>query len=198
MSHLPRLPDRIETPTDILEFFGFLTLVDKTSFHPDDRFWDSETEEVRYVDRSGRPAYTPEEAQLRDRLMGEAFDVAAAENLDLYELGLWATSGDLSDAPAWVRHTVESWRRPSLDPSMNGPRKRGQARTKLYDVRWEDSDGQNGYYVRMTPREAAQTLSLLKDVAGQGNISSPEVTVIESGAISPKELRELLADRYNP
>ena len=128
MSRLPRLPESIDNPTDILEFFGFLTLVDRTSFHPDDRFWDPDTEEVKYVDRAGEPAYSPGEAQRRDDLMRQAIEVAARENMDIYELGLWVTTDDLSDAPDWVKHTVRSWRRQSLDPSMNGRRGRKRKR----------------------------------------------------------------------
>ena len=127
MKRLPMLPETIESPSDILEFFGFLTRVDGTAFHPDDRFWDEDTEQVRYVDRSGNPAYTPEQAQLRDRLMAEAFEVAAREDLDIYELGLWVTTDDLSDAPAWVLEVIESWRRQSIQPSMNGRRRKKSA-----------------------------------------------------------------------
>jgi len=131
MSRLPKLPEKIKTPTDVLELFGYLTWVDKTSFHPDDRFWDEERDESAYVTRGGGPSYTKEEAQLRDRLMGEAFEVVTKEGLDIYELALWVTTEDLSDAPKWVKRVIGSWRRTaSMDPSMNGRQRRASEKRK--------------------------------------------------------------------
>lgn len=114
----PRFPRSVRTREDIVDFFAHLYLVDRTSFHPDDRFYDEERGEVAYVDRSGRPTYTTDEARLRDRLMAEAWDVAEAEGLDIYEIGLWTgalvgAGGEPETAegpaPAWLRRALAPW-----------------------------------------------------------------------------------------
>jgi hypothetical protein len=105
-----QLPDVIKTPEDIAEFFAHLYLVDRVQFHPDDRF-------VNYVDEKGRPAFTPDEILVRDRLMAEAFATSALYGLDLYELGLWvgALTGHLPDAeseakaPGWLKALSNGW-----------------------------------------------------------------------------------------
>jgi hypothetical protein len=111
----PPLPGSIESPEDMARFFAHLTLVDRTSFHPDDRFFHEETGTVEYVGPGGKPAYTPREARRRDRLMGEAWDVATGEGLDIYEVAMWADEvvgtgpGTDTRPPAWIKNALKPW-----------------------------------------------------------------------------------------
>lgn len=205
MKRVPRLPERIESPSDILEFFGYLTLVDRTAFHPDESFWNEDEERVGYVNERGEPAYTPEEARLREALMEESFRVAQEEGLDIYELGLWATTGELSDAPAWVRETVGSWREAGFEPSMNG-RKR---RKKTYDawsrkkhfwlVSWTDAAWSKNYHAEMTNAEAEKIYDLLANAPKKYGIKDIDVKAIYKGAaLTYKELNRDLTEMYGP
>lgn len=110
------LPERIRTPADIVRFFMYLNKVDRTSFHPDDRFFSEG--EVQYSTRRGEPAYTPEEAQLRDRLMDEVWEVATRHNLDPSEVAIWVTGTD-EPVPPWVEKAM------AMEPSRKAwnPRK---------------------------------------------------------------------------
>lgn len=104
------LPEHIGNKQEIAQFFAYLYLVDRTSFHPDDDF-------STYVDREGLPAFTPEEAERRNALMLEAIQAADAEGLDIYELGLWvgAVIGANDDpeneasAPKWIKDLSKEW-----------------------------------------------------------------------------------------
>lgn len=105
-----QLPEHIGLKEEIAEFFAYLYLVDKTSFHPDEDF-------ESYVDKDGKPAYSPEEAKARNILMTEAFQAAEAEGLDLYEVALWvgALAGVNDDpeneaqAPDWIKALSNTW-----------------------------------------------------------------------------------------
>lgn len=104
------LPEHIGNKEEIAQFFAYLYLVDRTGFHPDEDF-------NTFIDREGRPAYTPEQAETRNRLMLEAIQAADAENLDIYELALWvgALTGANYDpeneatAPAWMKTLSTTW-----------------------------------------------------------------------------------------
>jgi len=123
------LPKRVSTPEDIVKFFLYLDRIDRTSFHPDDRFYSDGR--VQYVNRYGAPSYTVPEAKLRDRLMREAIDVATREAFDIYDIALFITAHgmpeyDLRNAPEWLRLSIKAAERSSKrkywDP-REGPRK---------------------------------------------------------------------------
>jgi hypothetical protein len=104
------LPDEIRTPQDIAQFFAYLYLVDRMSFHPDTRFGG-------YVDEKDQPAYTPKDARTRDRLMAKARDISRKYGFDLYEIGVWvgALTGTFpnaeneASAPGWLKALSNMW-----------------------------------------------------------------------------------------
>ena len=104
------LPEHIGNKEEIAQFFAYLYLVDRSSLHPDEDF-------KTFVDREGRPAYTPEQAEIRNILMLEAIQAAEAEDLDIYELALWvgAVTGANFDpeneesAPKWIKALSKEW-----------------------------------------------------------------------------------------
>lgn len=102
--HAITLPENILGREDIVRFFLYLDRVDRTAFHPDDRFWTPEGG-VQYSGRMGDPAYTVAEAKRRDRLMEQAFQVSSREGLDIYEIGLVVTGGDI-EGPLWIRKAM--------------------------------------------------------------------------------------------
>ena len=67
----------INTISDIEQFAKHLVQVEKVSFHPDDDFKD-------YVTNSNQPFYTIQEAQLRNKLMNDCFEVCEREKVDVY------------------------------------------------------------------------------------------------------------------
>lgn len=81
------LPRQIRTPEDVATFFKHITRVERINFHPDERF---------HTYGSGDPrgawtvAYTVKEADRRDRLMAQSFDVCSANHLDIYCMAMWA------------------------------------------------------------------------------------------------------------
>lgn len=105
-----QLPDTIRTPEDIAQFFAYLYLVDRMSFHPDTRFGG-------YVDEKDQPAYTPKDARTRDRLMAKARDISMKYGFDLYEIGVWvgALTGTFpnaeneASAPGWLKALSNTW-----------------------------------------------------------------------------------------
>lgn len=69
--------------------------------------------------------------------------------------------------------------------------------SKIYDVRWEDDDGEQGYYVRLSDGEATTLKSFLKRHARDGVIKDPRVDAIEGDIFhTAKGFRELFSDRY--
>lgn len=108
IARLLQLPEHIGVQEEIADFFAYLYLVDKTAFHPDDDF-------NTYVDRAGKRTFSVPEAELRNNLMFEAFQAADAEEIDIYELGLWVQgliygNEELAkDAPNWLVKQSESW-----------------------------------------------------------------------------------------
>lgn len=70
---------KILTIEDVKQFAKELT-AEGLSFHPDDDFND-------YINfTSGEPSYTSEEAEIRNKLMNECFDVCENEGIDIYEV----------------------------------------------------------------------------------------------------------------
>lgn len=68
---------------------------------------------------------------------------------------------------------------------------------KIYVVRWEDADGEQGYFVRMTPAEAKRVLQFLTAATAKNIIKNPEVDPLEGKKIATaRELLEVFTDRY--
>lgn len=79
---LPTMPTSINTLEDVYEFFTHLYTKELLAFHPDDFFED-------YIDmESNAPSYTPEEAAIRNKLMGQCFTVCTKANADIYSIGV--------------------------------------------------------------------------------------------------------------
>lgn len=119
------LPDRVETPEDMVRFFMFLDRIDRTSFHPDDRFYSDGR--VQYVNREGLPSYSALEAKKRDRLMSQAWALADQEGFDIHEVALFVTGSPdhrIEMAPEWLRRafadTLKEAKRKHWDPRMKG------------------------------------------------------------------------------
>jgi len=122
------LPDRVETPEDMVRFFMFLDRVDRTGFHPDDRFYSHG--QVQYSDRDGVPSYSVPEAKKRDRLMSQSREVAHQESLDIHEVVLFVTGSPdnpIDRAPEWLQQaffdTLKESKRKHWDP--RGPKMKG-------------------------------------------------------------------------
>jgi hypothetical protein len=104
------LPEHIGNKEEIAQFFAYLYLVDHTGVDPDEDF-------KTFVDRDGRDAYTPAQAELRNALMLEAIQAADAEGLDIYDLALWvgAMTGANDDpereasTPKWLKELSKEW-----------------------------------------------------------------------------------------
>lgn len=72
---------KIETLDDV-KAFAKQTIAEGVSFHPDDDFND-------YVFfKENKPCYTKEEAEVRNRLMNQCFEVCEKEGVDIYSLML--------------------------------------------------------------------------------------------------------------
>jgi hypothetical protein len=103
-----QLPEHIGNKEEIAQFFAYLYIVDHTDFHPDEDF-------STFSDREGNPAYTEDQANLRNALMVEALQAADAEHLDLSEVALWVQglifdNEELTaDAPKWLRKLSKEW-----------------------------------------------------------------------------------------
>lgn len=72
---------KIESIEDVKQFFAELVAED-LGFHPDTPF----TEYVN-ID-TGVSTYTEREAELRDRLLTQAFDICNENEIDIYELAM--------------------------------------------------------------------------------------------------------------
>lgn len=69
---------------------------------------------------------------------------------------------------------------------------------KIYDVRWEDGDGEQGYYVRMTKAEADKVKRFLTAAQEKGTIKDPNVGAIEGDwVLTPTQLVKEFKDRYS-
>lgn len=73
------LPKSIKTKKDVRAFFDYILFVDGVAFHPDESF------ESIVAMGTGKRFYTKGQAELRDRLMEQAWQVA-----DVYEEGVAA------------------------------------------------------------------------------------------------------------
>jgi hypothetical protein len=70
----------IKTLQDVVEFAKYLVEVESLNFHPDDDFKD-------YVKiETSTPTYTAEEAEIRNNLMNQAFDVCNKAGVEIYEI----------------------------------------------------------------------------------------------------------------
>lgn len=68
---------------------------------------------------------------------------------------------------------------------------------KIYDVRWEDLDGEQGYYVRMTKSQAEKIHRFLTAAETAGTIKNPTVGAIEGEwLLTPKQLAKEFNERY--
>jgi hypothetical protein len=90
-----RLPARITNEKGVRDFFRYLTLVDNTSFHPDDDFKDYVT-----ADRQGRTtvSYTKKAARTRNQLMAQSWSVVGDRVFDI-ALELMEAYGHASRGP---------------------------------------------------------------------------------------------------
>lgn len=71
------------------------------------------------------------------------------------------------------------------------------AAKKIYDVRWEDGDGEQGYYVKMTKAEADKIERFLTAAAAEDTIKNPQVGAIEGEwLLSPRQLAKEFRSRY--
>ncbi len=55
---------------------------------------------------------------------------------------------------------------------------------KIYAVNWEDGDGGQGYYVRMTPKEAKDVLRFLSAAAEKNIIKNPWVDLLQGDRVT--------------
>ena len=78
----------INTISDVEQFAKQLVQGEKLSFHPDDDFKD-------YVTNSNQPFYTTQEAELRNKLMNDCFEVCEREKIDVYVVVLKIVKEDI-------------------------------------------------------------------------------------------------------
>ena len=74
------LPTRIETIQDVKDFAEYIKVVDNAAISPSDSF----SEYANY--KTLEPTYTKDEAEARDKLMEQCFEVCDREGVDIYEL----------------------------------------------------------------------------------------------------------------
>lgn len=71
------------------------------------------------------------------------------------------------------------------------------AAKKIYSARWDDGDGEQGYFVKMTKSEAAKLLRFLTAAEVAGRIRNVQVGAIEGEwLLTPKQLLKEFNDRY--
>jgi hypothetical protein len=71
------------------------------------------------------------------------------------------------------------------------------AKTKIYDVRWEDGDGEQGYYVKMTKPDAEKLKRFLSAAEAAGTIKDPNVGAIEGDwLLTPRQFAKEFEGRY--
>lgn len=69
----------IKTISDVKAFATYLVQVENLSFHPDDDF-------KEYITSDMKPFYSEKEAELRNKLMNDCFNVCNEQNVEIYEL----------------------------------------------------------------------------------------------------------------
>ena len=74
------LPTKIETIQDVLDFAEYIKVVDDAAISPSDSF----SEYSCY--KTGEPTYTKEQAEKRDNIMSQCFEVCERNGVDIYEL----------------------------------------------------------------------------------------------------------------
>ena len=74
------LPARIETIQDVKDFSEYIKVVDDAQISPSDSF----SEYICF--KTMEPTYTKDEADKRDKLMEQCFEVCECEGVDIYEL----------------------------------------------------------------------------------------------------------------
>jgi hypothetical protein len=83
-----KLNSEIKSISDVEQFFKHLTLTEKLSFHPDDDF-------KNYVTNSNQPFYKTQEAELRNKLMNDCFEVCESEKVDVYGVAFGVVEEDI-------------------------------------------------------------------------------------------------------
>lgn len=68
----------INNVDDVRKFFHYIVEERNVNFNPDDMFRD-------YMLADGSNAFTPEECEIYNRLVEEAFKICDKENVDIYE-----------------------------------------------------------------------------------------------------------------
>ena len=71
----------INNVDDVRKFFHYIVEERNVNFNPDDMFRD-------YMSVDGSNAFTPEECEIYNRLVEEAFKICDKENVDIYEIAL--------------------------------------------------------------------------------------------------------------
>lgn len=72
---------KIQTIEDVEKFFNELILEENLNFNPDEDF-------KNYIDTETElPTYTEEEAELRNHLLDQCFEVCEKKNTDIYKIG---------------------------------------------------------------------------------------------------------------
>lgn len=69
----------INNVDDVRKFFHYIVEERNMNFNPDDMFRD-------YMLADGSNAFTPEECEIYNRLVEEAFKICDKENVDIYEI----------------------------------------------------------------------------------------------------------------
>ena len=69
----------INNVDDVRKFFHYIVEERNVNFNPDDMFRD-------YMSVDGSNAFTPEECEIYNRLVEEAFKIGDKENVDIYEI----------------------------------------------------------------------------------------------------------------
>ena len=72
----------IQTKSDVEEFISCLILEESLNFHPDEDF-----RNYVHVD-TGLPSYTEAEAEVRNRLLDQCFDICEKHQTDIYQMGI--------------------------------------------------------------------------------------------------------------
>ena len=71
----------INNVDDVRKFFRYIVDERNVNFNPDDMFED-------YMSAEGTNAFTPEECEIYNRLVEEAFVICEKENVDIYQIAL--------------------------------------------------------------------------------------------------------------